>query len=63
MGTNIKKKWKILIAATGSVASLKVIELVRKIRDKAEVKVVLTESVIWKINRQKNLLMSTNLQI
>lgn len=43
------KKWKVLVAATGSVASIKVVELVKKIKEKAEVKVVLTNSVITKV--------------
>ena len=41
----IKKKFKIIIAATGSVASIKLVDLVKILKEKAEIKVVLTESV------------------
>jgi phosphopantothenoylcysteine synthetase/decarboxylase len=36
------KKAKVLVAATGSVATIKLVELVQLLQQKAEVKVILT---------------------
>lgn len=54
------EKYKIIVAASGSVAAIKLLELVMLIVDWADVKVVMTANVYIHISRLRNSLALNN---